>query len=44
MTFQADPDPVAPKAETAQRFLDVLQEEQFRRRYFAQVPVTALSW
>ncbi|MGG6241378.1 single-stranded-DNA-specific exonuclease RecJ [Nodosilinea sp. AN01ver1] len=44
ITLQADPDPVAPQAKAVQRFLDVLQEEQFRRRYFAQVPVTALSW
>lgn len=36
------PDPVAPDAAT-RRFLDALQEEQFRRRYFAQVPVSALS-
>ncbi|HZG39893.1 MAG TPA: single-stranded-DNA-specific exonuclease RecJ [Nodosilinea sp.] len=37
-------DPIAPDPALVQRFLDVLQEEQFRRRYFAQVPVTALSW
>ncbi|PSN16540.1 single-stranded-DNA-specific exonuclease RecJ [filamentous cyanobacterium CCT1] len=33
-----------PNVEMVQRFLDAVQEEQFRRRYFAQVPVTALSW
>lgn len=38
------PDLAAPNPEAVQRFLDVLQEEQFRRRYFAQVPVTTLSW
>ncbi|PSR18971.1 single-stranded-DNA-specific exonuclease RecJ [filamentous cyanobacterium CCP3] len=33
-----------PDIEMVQRFLDAVQEEQFRRRYFAQVPITALSW
>ncbi|WP_052050702.1 single-stranded-DNA-specific exonuclease RecJ [Leptolyngbya sp. KIOST-1] len=38
------PDPSsAPERAQVQRFLDAVQEEQFRRRYFAQVPVTALS-
>lgn len=44
ITIHVDPDPVTPSPAAVQRFLDGLQEEQFRRRYFAQVPVTALSW
>ncbi|MBE9158389.1 single-stranded-DNA-specific exonuclease RecJ [Nodosilinea sp. LEGE 06152] len=48
IAIQADSDPAAanlePDAKMVQRFLDAVQEEQFRRRYFAQVPVTALSW
>ncbi|MBD2230113.1 single-stranded-DNA-specific exonuclease RecJ [Phormidium tenue] len=43
LTIQFDPDPTTPTPRAVQPFLDVLQEEQFRRRYFAQVPVTALS-
>ncbi len=43
ITIQFDPDLVTPAAAAAQPFLEVLQEEQFRRRYFAQVPVAALS-
>ncbi|MGB3309250.1 MAG: single-stranded-DNA-specific exonuclease RecJ [Nodosilinea sp.] len=43
ITLQAAPDPAVPEADLVQRFLDVVQEEQFRRRYFAQVPVSALS-
>jgi single-stranded-DNA-specific exonuclease len=36
--------PGEPDRAAVQRFLEAVQEEQFRRRYFAQVPVTALSW
>ncbi|PZV07148.1 MAG: single-stranded-DNA-specific exonuclease RecJ [Leptolyngbya sp.] len=43
LTIQFDPDTVRPAPAAVQPFLDVLREEQFRRRYFAQVPVTALS-
>ncbi|WP_017300745.1 single-stranded-DNA-specific exonuclease RecJ [Nodosilinea nodulosa] len=43
LVMRSDPDPAVPDSELVQHFLDVLQEEQFRRRYFAQVPVTALS-
>ncbi|MFQ4137718.1 single-stranded-DNA-specific exonuclease RecJ [Nodosilinea sp. PGN35] len=44
ITIQSVPDPISPAPGAVQRFLDAVQEEQFRRRYFAQVPVTALSW
>jgi single-stranded-DNA-specific exonuclease len=44
LTLQAEADPMAPDSALVQRFLEGVQEEQFRRRYFAQVPVTALSW
>ncbi|MBW4481605.1 MAG: single-stranded-DNA-specific exonuclease RecJ [Tildeniella torsiva UHER 1998/13D] len=44
ITIQFDPDPVTPAPAAIQQFLEALKEEQFRRRYFAQVPVTALSW
>ncbi len=43
ITFQAVSDPMIPDLAVVQHFLDALQEEQFRRRYFAQVPVSALS-
>ena len=47
LTLRIDPDratsdPVSDPA-AMQRFLEALQEEQFRRRYFAQVPVAALA-
>jgi single-stranded-DNA-specific exonuclease len=41
--LKGDPESDAPEPLTVRRFLDVVQEEQFRRRYFAQVPVSALS-
>ncbi|MBD2107765.1 single-stranded-DNA-specific exonuclease RecJ [Nodosilinea sp. FACHB-13] len=44
ITVQVDPTPVSPDPAAVQHFLEVVQEEQFRRRYFAQVPVAALSW
>ncbi|MGB5975332.1 MAG: single-stranded-DNA-specific exonuclease RecJ, partial [Nodosilinea sp.] len=43
ITIDYDPDAATLNPATVQRFLDVLNEEQFRRRYFAQVPVAALS-
>jgi single-stranded-DNA-specific exonuclease len=42
IALQLAPDPVVPDATAVQRFLEAQQEEQFRRRYFAQVPVAAL--
>jgi single-stranded-DNA-specific exonuclease len=44
LTIRTEPDSVSLAATVVRRFLDLLQEEQFRRRYFAQVPVTTLSW
>ncbi|WOD41080.1 single-stranded-DNA-specific exonuclease RecJ [Nodosilinea sp. E11] len=48
LAIQPAPDPiesdsVSPDPAAVRRFLDALQEEQFRRRYFAQVPVSALG-
>lgn len=35
--------PSADYAQALQDFLEIVQEEQFRRRYFARVPVSNLS-
>ncbi|MBE9135928.1 single-stranded-DNA-specific exonuclease RecJ [Nodosilinea sp. LEGE 07088] len=43
LTLKTHPETDAPEFLAVRRFLDAVQEEQFRRRYFAQVPVSALS-
>ncbi len=43
ITIRTDDAPGGPDPGAVKRFLDGLQEEQFRRRYFAQVPVATLS-
>jgi single-stranded-DNA-specific exonuclease len=43
LQFQQIQHPSGAYPEAVQHFLDVAQEEQFRRRYFSQVPVSTLQ-